>query len=59
MKEAYGEFESGREGLPDFWGEFGAEDLGGAVKETETERRVVTDLDSQLALSVQFDLLKC
>ena len=52
MKEAYGEFESRREGLPDFWGELRAEDLGGAVKETEAERWVVpTSILSSLSLS--------
>ena len=56
MKEAYAEFESGREGEPDFRWELGAEYLGGAVEEAETERRGVTDFDSQFALFVQFEL---
>ena len=56
MKEAYAEFESGREGEPDFRWELGAENLGGAVEEAETERRGVADFDSQFALFVQFEL---
>lgn len=55
-KKAYSEFEPGRKSEPDFRGELGAEDLGGAVENAELERCVVADFDSEFALSLQFDL---
>lgn len=55
-KQVYSKFEPGWEGEPDFGGELGAEDLGGAIEKTKLERCVVADFDSEFALSLQFHL---
>lgn len=53
----HGELVARREREPDFRRHLGAEDLGGAGDEPDAERRLVADLDPQLALLLQLHLL--